>query len=664
MDRRRDSMPNRVGANGARIVPGNSASSRVYLRVAGSQAGLQMPPTGAMSTQEIGIIKTWIDQGAEWPDELAGETPSPPQDRQVTQLMNALRRGDRSAFERLLRTSPRTAQSQGSGGNTPLMYAALYGDAHSVRRLLDMGANPNARNDSGATALLWAVDDAEKSRMLLERGADANARSNDGRTPLLLAASRFGAGDVVKLLLDHGAKVESQPVLSAAAAAGDESLMRLLIDRGVERKPLPADLALRSGCSTCVALLLQSAERADLNRALVSVARHGDSNAVKMLLERGAEASPAVLRTASASEKIPLEVVTRLLDRGVRDEAALDLAVRHGDTAVVAALRRAGLKETDGSAANLKKPAAVRSTRAAVEKALPLLQRADLVFLKTAGCVSCHNNSLFLMTAATAQKKGFRVDEAAAQSQLRATGLYIESWRERVLQDIAVPGGVDTAGYILAGLAAANYTPDPATDAIARYLKRRQSADEGWRIGTHRPPIESSDIEATALALRSLQKYAPEPQKADYAKAVERGAAWLAQAQPHTTEDHVFQLLGLAWAREKNDVIEKAAKKLIALQRTDGGWGQIPTLASDAYATGQALTALAEAGSLGVTDPVYRQGVTFLLSNQLDDGSWYVQTRAVPAQPYFDSQFPHGSNQFISAAASNWATMALIAAAR
>src|SRR5690349_172303 len=46
LDRRRDSMPNRVGANGARIVPGNSAASRVFVRVSGNQGGLQMPPTG------------------------------------------------------------------------------------------------------------------------------------------------------------------------------------------------------------------------------------------------------------------------------------------------------------------------------------------------------------------------------------------------------------------------------------------------------------------------------------------------------------------------------------------------------------------------------------------------------------------------------------------
>src|SRR5215467_10441703 len=60
LDRRRDSMPNRVGANGARIVPGNSATSRVYLKLTG-QAGQQMPPTGALTPEQIATIKDWID---------------------------------------------------------------------------------------------------------------------------------------------------------------------------------------------------------------------------------------------------------------------------------------------------------------------------------------------------------------------------------------------------------------------------------------------------------------------------------------------------------------------------------------------------------------------------------------------------------------------------
>jgi len=648
-----------------------SAASRLYLRLTG-QAGLQMPPTGALSSEQIGVIKAWIDQGAEWPDQLANETPSAPQDPQAAKMMDSLRRGARIEFEKLLRDNPKSALGQGVGGSTPLMFAALYGDTHSVGLLLDKGADPNTANDAGATALLWGVDEPEVTRMLLEHGADPNARSMDGLTPLLLAAGHLGSGGVVKLLLDHGAKLEGQPVLARAAGAGDEAVMRMLLGRGADTKPLPADLAMRSGCAACVDLLLQSAGKDDLNRALAAAARNGDSGTIAMLLDRGATASGAALRFAAASEKVPLEGVKALLDHGASDDTALGLARRQGDTPVVAALKSAGVKDTEGATEGDRdspvehpaQPAALRSTRAAVEKSLPLLQHADVVFLRKAGCVSCHSNSLTEMTLKAARKNGFSVDEGIAQSQLNTIREYLESWRERSLQDIGIPGGVDTDGYILAGLAAANYPPDSATDAIARYLRRRQAVDGGWRIATQRPPLESSDFEATAITMRALQVYAPRPQQADYAKSVRKAAMWLSQAQPKTTEDHVYQVLGLGWAGGDKDTVRKAARELTALQRPDGGWAQLPTLASDAYATGQALTALAEAGGLSATDLVYQRGVRFLLRTQLEDGSWYVRTRTLAVQPYFDSEFPHDRDQFISTAATNWAIMALARAAR
>jgi hypothetical protein len=123
LDRRRDSMPNRVGANGARIVPGNSAASRLYQRVSGNQAGLQMPPTGALQPDEINTIKTWIDQGADWPDELAGDTPSPPRDPAATTLLDALRLGDRPRIKRLLDNNANTARATGIGGITDVRRA-------------------------------------------------------------------------------------------------------------------------------------------------------------------------------------------------------------------------------------------------------------------------------------------------------------------------------------------------------------------------------------------------------------------------------------------------------------------------------------------------------------------------------------------------------------
>ena len=100
--------------------------------------------------------------------------------------------------------------------------------------------------------------------------------------------------------------------------------------------------------------------------------------------------------------------------------------------------------------------------------------------------------------------------------------------------------------------------------------------------------------------------------------------------------------------------------KLMAEQRSDGGWAQLPTLTSDAYATGQALVALKTTGALKAGDAAYRRGVQFLLKTQMEDGSWYVRSRSIPFQPYFESDFPYGADQFISAAATNWASMALV----
>jgi hypothetical protein len=132
-------------------------------------------------------------------------------------------------------------------------------------------------------------------------------------------------------------------------------------------------------------------------------------------------------------------------------------------------------------------------------------------------------------------------------------------------------------------------------------------------------------------------------------------------AQPKTTDERALQLLGLKWAgvNANHEVIRRAVRELLAEQRSDGGWAQLSSLASDAYATGQALVALNQSGALGVPDTVYKRGVQFLLNTQLGDGSWYVKSRSIPFQPYFESDFPHGHDQWISAAATNWASMAL-----
>jgi ankyrin repeat protein len=685
LDRRRDAMR---GGTLPVIGPENAGASRLYLRLIGSQYGLQMPPTGALSTEQIGIIKAWIDQGAQWPDEVSGETPPAPPDLKVAPVLDALRNGDRQTFQILLKSVPQAANRKGIGGSTPLMYAALYGDATSVRLLLASGANPNVRNDAGATALMWAADDAEKTRLLLENGADPNARSDDGRTPLIIAADQYGASPVVKLLLDHGAKPSAKATengvggvspLAAAARAGDEATMRLLIEHGASVKdagPQGLYLALHSNCGVCRDLMIQSADRNFLSVAmLMNSPPRGDALDVKMLLDRGADANATdrdghtILMLAASSDALPIDGIRTLLDRGAdihakaaQGETALDFAKLRGSTPVVDLLVKAGATETGMPAGPTAKPAPAASPHAAVARSLPLLQRTDVTFLRKAGCVSCHNNSLTAMAVARARSNGNPVDDDIALKQLATIGSYIESWRERVLQGEGIPGLSDTISYILLGMAAENYPPDRATDALARYLKGRQSPDGRWRIRDHRPPLETSDISDTAISLRAIQTYGLKAQRQEYEKAVQLGARWLENAQPESTEDRAFQLLGLTWAGRNKESIRKAARALIAEQRSDGGWAQIPTLASDAYATGQALVALKDSAALGVADPVYKRGIQFLMSTQFADGSWYVRSRDIAIMPFFESDFPYGRDQWISVAGTNWATMALASA--
>jgi hypothetical protein len=118
----------------------------------------------------------------------------------------------------------------------------------------------------------------------------------------------------------------------------------------------------------------------------------------------------------------------------------------------------------------------------------------------------------------------------------------------------------------------------------------------------------------------------------------------------------------LHWAGLGKAETEKLAQVLLAEQRADGGWAQLPTLESDAYATGLALNALKQAEAIPATNVAYQSGVKFLLKNQLADGSWWVKTRVSPVQVAIDDIFPHGQDQWISTVATGWASMALMEA--
>ena len=140
---------------------------------------------------------------------------------------------------------------------------------------------------------------------------------------------------------------------------------------------------------------------------------------------------------------------------------------------------------------------------------------------------------------------------------------------------------------------------------------------------------------------------------------IARARRWLMRQSPQTHQDHVFRMLGMAWTGSGPNQLKSEARYLMSQQRGDGGWRQLPGLASDAWATGQTLVVLRTAAGMATNDPCYRNGVRWLLEHQFPDGSWYVKTRSWPFQPYFESDFPFGRDQWVSAPATAWAVMAL-----
>ena len=198
-----------------------------------------------------------------------------------------------------------------------------------------------------------------------------------------------------------------------------------------------------------------------------------------------------------------------------------------------------------------------------------------------------------------------------------------------------------------------------ATDSMVHMLTTIQHPDGHWSWNIPRPPIQGSDITATALAIETIKSYSIPARRQELESCVKRARSWLAKVRAETNEERVHQLLGLAWAGEKSSAFKKLVAELSRQQRADGGWGQLAGLDSDAYGTGQSLYALMEGGKVLPNDPTVRRGLDYLQRTQLADGTWHVRRRAHPFQPPMESGFPHGADGWISSAATSWAVMAL-----
>ena len=174
-------------------------------------------------------------------------------------------------------------------GATPFLRAAQSGDVTVMKLLLEHGADPKLATANGDTALMVAAgigwvdgvtfewseaENLEAVKMCLDLGIDPNIADGDGRTALHGAAHK-GRNDVIRLLVEHGGKLDARDngsrdtftgaleghtwmpidysrglvrvgVQSAIAHPETEALLKMLMDeRGI---PVPA----ATGGSICI----------------------------------------------------------------------------------------------------------------------------------------------------------------------------------------------------------------------------------------------------------------------------------------------------------------------------------------------------------------------------------------------------------------------------
>jgi ankyrin repeat protein len=615
----------------------------------------------------------------------------------------AIRNDDLATLGTLLREADINTKDR--QGETPLMMAAAFGSPEAVRLLLTHGADARAASSSGVTALHWAAASPAKVRLLLEAAVDVNALSQIGRTPLIVASSASGSAEAVRLLLAKGAKVNVADdigitPLSAASIVDDGDVVKLLLAS-------KADVNMRATTGQAATPLMGAATNGNLDvvstlldgganpntvsgdsaatvkngpiqfgrvTALHFAVLSGNPKVVRRLLAAGATVDAADIRgmtplmLAIATDRPEPSVVRMLVDAGANptarskaNETAIDWARKFNHPGVLTALKLSPPKASAVKSTTVAPIAAHASTpRLAVERSLPLMRDASARMLTSGGCVACHAQPLTGIAVTLAKTRGWTAVTADPQTSVAFTTLQALAAPLTQLRD---GGGLPDGLVYVAWLAAtAGVGPTRTTDALLHFLAAKQRPDGSWEgVGGSRAPMQDGNFSRTALSVRALTAYATPARRAEYEARVQRAAAWLAARRPTSTEDRVMQLLGLHWADAEPRLRQARVQELLAAQRADGGWAQTPYLDSDAYATGQALFTLRQLG-VPAADRGLQRGTAYLQRTQAGDGTWHVVNRAMKVQPYFESGFPYGHDQWISHAGTAWAVMGLASA--
>ncbi len=299
-----------------------------------------------------------------------------------------------------------------------------------------------------------------------------------------------------------------------------------------------------------------------------------------------------------------------------------------------------------------------KDVNAAIDRGLVFLAKDARAWRDAHHCASCHHASLTVWAMREADRKGRTVDRALL-AELTKWQAEAGDGKTGVPRPAGFPKALNTkALYFALGL-----ETDPALDAtLQKGLKRLLSTVESDQVNdgswaawpdTRPPFFGSSNDSMTALAALTLVPAAASGDRAAKQK-LDRAVDWLARTKCDDDPQSVALRLVL-WRRlgRPSQEWEPLVKRIAERQNADGGWSQANGMASDAWATGQAVFALTLVPTPDTAQAIAR-GKTFLIKTQRVDGSWPMTSR-----PTKLGGAGSGSLIPITGAGSAWAVIGL-----
>lgn len=298
--------------------------------------------------------------------------------------------------------------------------------------------------------------------------------------------------------------------------------------------------------------------------------------------------------------------------------------------------------------------------KAAINRGLSFLTKDSLTWKESKQCYECHHAPFTIWALNEGKKQGYTVDEEALADL--TSWVLGEDYLARLLAERPAEKEIvfNEAPLLLAlGIEAGNR--NDMQDGLKKLLTsvvHDQGKDGSWKRVKEARPVLSSPDTLTMLAVLALSASAAPDMGQEGKAARKRALQWLQTATPDD-ELQPLVLRLILWRRLGRPASEWKSldQQLRSAQNEDGGWSQIKLAKSDAYAIGQALFALAEAGATK-DDAAVRRGQSFLEKSQHPDAAWPMTSRAIMGNGKVATKF-----EPITHAGSAWAVMGLVRSA-